>query len=85
MNAPATFQAYINNVLREYLDVFMVIYLDDIAVYSKTEAEHVGHITKVLQAIKNAGLRLKPEKCQFYQKEIEFLGFIVSEYRLKMD
>ena len=85
MNAPATFQAYINNVLREYLDVFMVIYLDDIAVYLKTEAEYVRHITKVLQAIKNAGLRLKPEKCQFHQKEIEFLGFIVSEYRLKID
>ena len=44
----------------------MVIYLDDIAVYLKTKAEHVRHVTKVLQAIKNAGLRLKPEKSQFY-------------------
>ena len=46
-NAPATFQAYINNVLRKYLDVFVVVYLDDILVYSKTKKKHVKHVTKV--------------------------------------
>jgi hypothetical protein len=47
-NAPATFQAYINNVLRKYLDVFVVVYLDDILVYSKTYDDYVRDIRKVL-------------------------------------
>ena len=47
-NAPATFQAYINNVLRKYLDVFVVVYLDDILVYSKTYDDHVRDVRKVL-------------------------------------
>jgi hypothetical protein len=84
-NAPATFQAYINNVLREYLDVFVVVYLDDILVYSKTEAEHVIHVKKVLQALKDVNLRVKPEKSQFHQQTIEFLGYIISGDGLKMD
>ena len=83
-NAPATFQAYINNVLRKYLDVFVVVYLDDILVYSKTEEEHVGHVTKVLQALKDVDLRVKLEKYEFYKQEIEFLEYIVSKNGLKM-
>ena len=47
-NAPITFQAFINNILREYLDVFVVVYLDDILVYSKIYKEHIGYITKIL-------------------------------------
>jgi hypothetical protein len=47
-NAPATFQAYINNILRKYLDVFVVVYLDDILVYSKTYDDHVRDVRKVL-------------------------------------
>ena len=84
-NAPATFQAYINNVLRKYLDVFVVVYLDDILVYSTDERKHVEHVRKVLQALKDADLRVKPEKSEFHKQEIEFLGYIVSEKGLKMD
>ena len=47
-NAPATFQAFINNILREYLDVFYTIYINDIVVYSKTKEEHIKHVSKVL-------------------------------------
>jgi len=50
-NAPATFQAYINNVLRKYLDMFVVVYLDDILVYSKTYKEHVQHVRLILTAL----------------------------------
>ena len=77
-NAPATFQAFINNVLQGYLDQFVVIYLDDILIYSKTKEQHVQHIRKVLQALQNAGLRVKPEKSLFHSKEVHFLGFIVT-------
>lgn len=84
-NATATFQAYINNVLRKYLDVFVVVYLDDILVYSKTLEEHVQHVRKVLQALKDADLRIKPEKTEFHKQEVKFLGYIVSREGLKMD
>ncbi|KAM0712543.1 hypothetical protein Q7P37_011640 [Cladosporium fusiforme] len=84
-NAPATFQAYINNVLRKYLDVFVVVYLDDILVYSKTYEDHVQHVRKVLQALKDADMRIKPEKTEFHKSEIKFLGYVVSREGLKMD
>lgn len=64
-NASVTFQAFINNVLREYLDEFIVVYLNDILIYSKTEEEHIKHVWKVLQALTKAKLRVKPEKCIF--------------------
>ena len=76
-NAPATFQAFINNVLQEYLNQFVVIYLDNILIYFKTKEQHVQHVCKVLQALQNAGLRVKPEKSLFHSKEVHFLGFIV--------
>src|SRR6195952_5624795 len=58
-NAPATFQAYINNVLRKYLDIIVVFYLDDILVYSKTYDDHVRHVRKVLQALADAKMKIK--------------------------
>ncbi|KAM0722089.1 hypothetical protein Q7P37_003015 [Cladosporium fusiforme] len=84
-NAPATFQAYINNILRKYLDVFVVVYLDDILVYSKTYEDHVQQVRKVLQALKDANMRIKPEKTEFHRTEVKFLGYIVSREGLKMD
>lgn len=84
-NASATFQAYINNVLRKYLDVFVVVYLDDILVYSKTYEDHVQHVRKVLQALKDADMRIKPEKTEFHKTKVKFLGYEVSREGLKMD
>ena len=72
INAPVMFQTYINNVLREYLDVFVVIYLNDILVYFKKEADHKLHVRKVLEALKKADLKIKSEKSQFHQTEINF-------------
>ncbi len=65
-NAPATFQAYINNILREYIDVFVYVYIDDILVYSRTIEEHVEHVRKVLYALRKYNLRLKPSKSEFH-------------------
>ena len=84
-NAPATFQSFINNVLQEYLDVFATAYLDDILVYSKTEEEHEIHVKKVLQALQQAELRLKIEKCEFHIQEIEFLEYIITPGGLRID
>ena len=66
INEPAMFQIYINNVLREHLDVFVMIYLDDILVYSKNKADHKVHVRKVLEALKKADLQIKSEKSQFH-------------------
>ena len=53
-NAPGTWQAFINNILQEYLNIFVVIYLDNILIYSENETEHVVHVKKILKAIKKA-------------------------------
>ena len=84
-NAPATFQAFINNVLRQHLDMFVTVYLDDIVVYSETLREHKLHVSKVLKALTKADLQVKPEKTEFHKQEIEFLGFIIGKDGIKMD
>jgi hypothetical protein len=84
-NALAIFQAYINNILQKYLDVFMVVYLNDILVYSKTYDDHVRDIRKVLQALIDAKIKIKPKKTEFHKTEVKFLGYIVSREGLKMD
>ena len=84
-NAPAMFQAFINNVLRQHLDIFIMIYLDDIMVYSETLQEHKLHVGKVLAALTKADLWVKPEKTEFHKQEIEFLGFIMGKDGIKMD
>src|SRR6266498_1239963 len=64
VNASATFQRLMNNVLRDYLRKFCLVYLDDIIIYSKSLKDHKQHVRKVLQAIRSAGLKLKPAKCK---------------------
>ena len=56
INTPAIFQTYINNVLREHLDVFVVVYLNNILVYSKNKTDHKVHIRKILEALRKADL-----------------------------
>ena len=67
------------------MNQFVVIYLDDILIYFKTKEQHVQHVRKVLQALQNAGLQVKPEKSLFYSKEVHFLGFIVMPEGLQMN
>ena len=62
INASVTFQTYINNVLREYLNVFVIIYLNNILVYLKNEKDHKKHIRQILNALKKADLRIVSEK-----------------------
>jgi hypothetical protein len=84
-NAPATFQKYINNILAPYLDCFCTAYLDDTLIYSDNFEEHQQHIHLVLDAFTKAGLYLKPEKCEFHQQEVKYLGLIISMEGIKMD
>jgi len=83
-NAPTSFQSLINNTLQEYLDDFVVAYLDDVLIFSKTYKEHVQHVRKVLTKLREKGLPVKLEKCEFYKHEVPFLGYIISDQGLKM-
>jgi hypothetical protein len=83
--ALVTFQRFINDSLREYLDQFCSIYLDDILIYSKTKEEYTEYIRKVLQRLREAGLFVKISKCEFFITETKFLSLIVSRDGFKID
>ncbi len=85
MNAPATFQAYINQTLRRLVDDFCIVYLDDILVFSKTKEEYNTHLQQVYKRLREAELYAKPLKYQFYKQEIEFLRFIIGTYGIQID
>lgn len=84
-NAPASFQRFIFSVLEEYLDIFVIAYLDDILVFSKTETEHFEHNRKVLQKLREAKVTLKLKKCEFHVQETTFLGYTISPEGLGME
>ena len=77
-NAPATFMRLVNSVFHEYLDKFVVVYIDDILVYSKTEDEHAQHLRLILTKLREHRLYAKFSKCEFWLKELIFLGHVVS-------
>ena len=84
-NAPATFMDLINRVFRPYLDQFVVVFIDDILVYSNDEQEHEQHLNIVLQTLREKKLYAKLSKCDFWLKEISFLGHIVSAEGIRVD
>jgi hypothetical protein len=84
-NAPATGQQFINDILREYLNVFVVVYLDDILICSQKEEDHVEHVTKVLQKLQEASLFVNRKKCDFHTTSTIYLGFIVTPKDISMD
>ena len=84
-NGPATWQVYINNVLHKFLDIFAVVYLDNIVVYSKTKENHIQHIRQVLQTMKDAKLQIHPGKTIFHAQRIHFLGYIITNNGMEID
>lgn len=84
-NVPATFCTLMNKVLNKFIDRFVVVYLDDIVVYSSTFEEHLEHLTEVFTVLREHKLFVKREKCVFAQRRIPFLGHIVGEGKMWMD
>ena len=85
-NAPASFQAYINDALREYLDDFCIAYMDDILIYSSgTLEEHIQHVRKVLNRLQEHELYVKLKKCEFHVRQTRFLSFVISPEAIAMD
>ncbi|TID01823.1 Transposon Tf2-9 polyprotein [Colletotrichum higginsianum] len=84
-NAPATFQTMINHVLSEFIDIFVVVYLDDILIFSPTLELHKEHVHKVLQKLQDAKLLVEAEKCEFHSKKVNFLGYTITPGQIEME
>jgi hypothetical protein len=84
-NAPAFFMHLMNKVFMDYLDTFVVIFIDDILIYSKSEAEHEKHLRLVLQRLREHKLYAKLSKCEFWIDEVPFLGHMISKGGIAMD
>jgi beta-lactamase superfamily II metal-dependent hydrolase len=84
-NTPAVFQRIITNILREYLNIFIVCYLDDILIFSNTEEEHIEHIHKVLKALQDANMLIKPTKSHFHQSQVTYLRYEISHNEIRID
>ena len=78
-NSPASFQGYINKILVKKLDIFVIVYLDDILIYTEDPGQpYVEAVSWVLEHLQKHGLFAKLKKCQFYKDEVRLLGFAVS-------
>ena len=84
-NALATFQGLMESCLSDLHLNWCIIYLDDVIVFSKTPEEHIVWLEAVFKKISNAGLKLKPSKCEFFKKRIHYLGHIVSNKGIETD
>ena len=82
-NAPATFQSLMNDIFRDMLDVCVVVYLDDILVYSKNDEDHEKHVRQVLQRLREHQLYARPSKCTFFTDTVEYLGHIIGPDGIK--
>jgi len=78
-NAPATFQTLMNSILWPYIDKFVLVYLDDILVYSNSEEEHLEHLRLVFDTLRQHQLYAQPKKCTFNKLNVEFCGSIVGQ------
>lgn len=84
-NAPAYFVDLMNKVFKDFLDRFVLIFINDILVYSKTEEEHEKHLQIVLETHRSNQLKAKFSKCHFRQSRVKFLGHIISESGISVD
>ena len=84
-NAPSVFTKYMSTVLGKYLGKFVIVYIDDILVYSNSPEEHLHHLKMVLDLLRQHKLFAKPSKCLFNRSELKYLGFVVGHGQLKVD
>jgi hypothetical protein len=85
MNAPAYFMYLMNTMFMEYLDKFVVVFIDDILIYSKTEEEHKEHLRLVLEKLRANQLYAKFSKCEFWLTQVAFLGHVISARGVSVD
>ncbi|KAJ0809969.1 putative nucleotidyltransferase, Ribonuclease H [Helianthus annuus] len=84
-NAPAAFMDLMNRVCRNMLDRFVIVFIDDILVYSRSESEHASHLRQVLETLRKERLYAKFSKCAFWLREVQFLGHVINEKGILVD
>jgi len=85
-NSPATFQTMMNDIFWNLIaEGIVVVYLDDILIFTKMKEEHEQAVRQVLQVLKENKLFFRPEKCEFCKQRIEYLGLVISENEVSMD
>jgi Reverse transcriptase (RNA-dependent DNA polymerase) len=83
-NAPSTFQAVMNDVSREYMDDFVMVYIDDILIFSRTAEDHLRHVELILARLRQNQLFAKLSKCEFKRALLPFLGHLVGQGGVEM-
>lgn len=84
-NAPATFMHMMQLIFKDYLDDFVIVFLDDILIFSKNKEDHMKHVQRVLQVLRDNKLYAKESKCEFFKTEISFLGHVINEHGVHME
>ena len=84
-NAPTIFMDWMNRVFRSYLDKFVVVFIDDILIYSSSQMEHANHLREVLETLRRNKLYAKLSKCEFWLNEVVFLGHVISKKGISVD
>ncbi len=85
INILTTCQKMINDALRQYLNIFVIVYLDDIMIYLITLKKHVQHVSQILKCLNKKDLRFKSKKCEFHRKKVDFLEFVVERHKIRMN
>ncbi|KAK3548377.1 hypothetical protein QTP70_011697 [Hemibagrus guttatus] len=85
VNAPSIFQDFMHEVLREFLHRSVLVYIDNILIYSRSMADHQRHVVEVLHCLRTYHLFLKAEKCVFHQSSVQFLGYVIDHSGICMD
>ncbi len=84
-NSPSVFQSFMNDVFRDMLDRWVIVYIDNILIYSNTLEEHIRHVRLVLKRLMQYQLYAKAEKCEFDQTSTSLLGYVISQEGVAMD
>ena len=84
-NAPAAFMDLMNRVFKQYLDVCVIVFIDDILIYSRTEEEHTNHLRVVLEILRKEKMYAKFSKCEFWLEEVQFLGHVINKEGILVD